>query len=447
MNKIIVTFLFLFLTFTWRQIAPKDVRDKVMPWVFACMIAYITCSTFMPGIFHALMGLTNYIFFAITCNGFDSGQRNKNDAWGMFMVFWGYMVVSAFWGLDSINAFFVWMNVCFTTFCCGYYVALWVLKTEGGLRKLLAPIVGVAGITVLAYYRHGGMIQLDVGMERGIVDLDTLAEGTRVNENGIAVHMILLLTFLSVAILRIRTAGKDKIIKMVAAVISIPVAILMIRTGSRGGTICLLPIILYFLYSQRHRVKKVTQIATIIMILIAIAFGTRIVMKDADVLRAFSLNTSSSQSGVYASNVDQITTGRFSMWERVVHDMTAGEMLAGQGLFTYDLTTGRAIIGNAHSMYMTVFYNSGFIGIILMLSALVLFIRQGFRLGDRGRLGLLFIGVWLMHGIGESWGMTGGGTAILAGFGMGLLSHCQVSNSEFYEMPLAVPGFGAYRWS
>ena len=39
----------------------------------------------------------------------------------------------------------------------------------------------------------------------------------------------------------------------------------------------------------------------------------------------------------------------------------------------------------------------------------------GLKMGDRGRMGLLFLGTWLMTGIGESWGMGGGAIAIIGG--------------------------------
>lgn len=89
----------------------------------------------------------------------------------------------------------------------------------------------------------------------------------------------------------------------------------------------------------------------------------------------------------------------------------------------------RPVAINYHSMLVTIFIRTGYIGSLLYLIFFIKLIRQALRCGDRGKMALLLLGCWLLPGLGESWPM-GGGLAILAGFGMGLVSNRPVTNSE-----------------
>ena len=103
--------------------------------------------------------------------------------------------------------------------------------------------------------------------------------------------------------------------------------------------------------------------------------------------------------------------------------------------YTFDKETGtyvrviRPVSINYHSMLVTIFIRTGYVGSLLYLIFFIKLIRQALRSGDRGKIALLLLGCWLLPGLGESWPM-GGGLAILAGFAMGLVSNRPVTNPE-----------------
>lgn len=430
MSQYLVLCLFFALTFAWHQCVPMKVRDRIVPWAFALMMCNVCCSTFYGGGMHAILGIFNYALFAIVCDGFGYGRRNQNPTWIAVVALWVYMIFSSIYGKYCIDGFAYWLNTFLTSFCPGYFLALWLLRTPGGLRRLSLPMVLLSFLTVILYARHGGMTQVEAGVNRAAFDMETMAEDVVFNLNAVAIYMILLLVFMTIIYMRTPLTRRENIIKYAALGVAVPLTLIMIRAGSRAGALCLAPICLYFLFSTGNGKKKVKRILLFIVGTLIVIVGVRYMMKGADYLRAFSMKNDAGE-GYYGSFADQMTTGRTTMWLNHLESMTTGQLLAGHGLVERNEITGRVTPGNAHSMYMTVMYNSGVLGISLMIILIVMAMRESRRIGDRGRMALMFIGVWLIHGIGESWGMTGGGTAILGGIGFGLLSRCQIRNFEF----------------
>lgn len=430
MNQYITIFLFLSLTFAWHYLVPRSVHDKVLPWAFAALMCNICCSTFLSGFFHAILGLLNYTLFAIICDGFSLEYRNQNPSWKAFMFFWAYMVASSLWGDYRVSGIAYWLNILFTSFCIGYSVALWLLRTPWGLRKLSLPMILLSFLAVVLYAKHGGLNQIEAGAGRAAFDAETLGEDIVFNENSIAIYMVMLLVFMEIAYMRTALSKKERILKFAALGVAVPLALILIRAGSRGGALCLLPMTLYFLFSTGNQTKRRTRIALFVVGVLVIAVGVSYTMKGAHSIRAFSLRGEDSEAS-YLTDADQLTTGRVSMWERNISMMTDIQMVFGRGLWTISDKTNRVTAGNAHCMYMTILYNSGYVGVALFLIVLCLIISESKRLGDRGRMAGVFFGIWMLHGVGESWGMIGGGTAILGGIGFGLLSRCQIRNPEF----------------
>ena len=129
------------------------------------------------------------------------------------------------------------------------------------------------------------------------------------------------------------------------------------------------------------------------------------------------------------------------MYQMNLATMSATEKLFGKGGMNSLYTSrGERITrfrgANAHSIYMTIFYRTGFMGIMLFAIFVFVFFAQAKRMGFRGNMAKFFMLCFLLTGVGESWGMNGGATAILAGFAMGLLSRRPATNSEFHEMPM-----------
>ena len=128
------------------------------------------------------------------------------------------------------------------------------------------------------------------------------------------------------------------------------------------------------------------------------------------------------------------------MYLNNIEQMTFIEILFGKGgvnsLYSHKgdrIVRFRGV--NAHSIYVTIFYRSGILGVMLFVVFLFVFWAQAKRLGYRGHMAKFLLLVWLLTGVGESWGMNGGATAVLAGFAIGLLSRRPATNSEFGELP------------
>ena len=432
MSKATVFVLFLIITFVWRFSASKEVKDKIYPFAFAGVFINVVCAPFMPAVIHGIFGVLNYVLFAILCDGFALNDKVDNPSWRAFTVFLGYVVFSSLWGVQKAQGVFLWLNALVCSYGCGYFAALWILRTEGGMRRILTAMVYVAGITVIAYIRHGGLTQLDMFDARGGIDMDTVAEGMKFNVNAVAAHMVLLLVFLVLAIFGIVANRMSRHIKIAAIVLAVIAAITMVRSGSRSGGICLLPIIIYVLGTLKEKRAKVSTALVSMVLLAGVVVGLRSVMGGTGSLRAFSIIDKESNAS-FETEMEAITTGRVTLWQSLAEGMTTREKVFGRGLFLIDEKTGKGSVNNAHSIFVTIYLNSGIVGLALLLVAVSKCIVEGFRFGARGRMSLLLTGVWLLHGLGESWGMTGGAIAILAGMGIGLLSHCQIGNSEFLQ--------------
>lgn len=430
MNQFIVIIIFLAATFSWRRFVPNHVRNKVVPWAFALMICNICCSTFYSGGVHGILGLLNYILFAILCDGLGMGYKNYNPAWRAMVVFWTYMIFSSTWGRYVLDGYSYWVLCFVSSFCVGYFVSFWFLRTPGGLHKVSFQIVILSILVVFIYVRHGALTAEDVST-RLEFDVDLLAEGVRFNQNAVAMYMILLMSFVVVSYMRTTISRKDMAVKLIALGVMVPLTLLLLRSGSRGGALCLVPIALYSLSSTGNTLKNVKRIAWLLAGTALIIILVMRTFKDQDKIRAFSLSGDDNVN--YYTQGDQITSGRLSMWQRNIESMEPWQIVIGRGLSSCNEETGRVTAGNAHSIYMTVFYNSGIIGLFLMFVSICLFLREAHRSGDRGRLAKMFVFIWLIHGIGESWGMVGGGMAILAGIGFGLVSRCRITNYEFID--------------
>ena len=432
----------ILLTFFWRNLAPARVRSVAVPWAFAILIMNVACASFYWGPIRAAYVLMNYSAYIIMLDGFDFDRKRNNPAWTAFLVFWGYMIISGLFGYYKLGAMFYWTNIFLTTFCCGYFTARWVLRNENGLGKLLFSMACVSCITMFLYAKHGSFSAIEVGTEgRAGFDMDTLAEGVKSNVNYTAMVMLNFIPFLIIGLLRTIREKKDRLVKWMSAGALLLSGLVLVRTGARNGAVGLLPSVWYFLFSTTNRVKRRKRIGIFIMVTIVFVPSVIITMKGAESIRFVRLSGMGERFG--GTKSDDITSGRMSMWMNNLKDMTPIQIMVGHGLFKNGKSEeGKLTAGNAHSIYMTVLYNSGIVGLLLLVIFFSISFRRGMKMGDRGRIALLMIGTWLFVGTGESWGMIGGATALLGGFGIGLLSHRVAENSEFGERDVYLPVWG-----
>lgn len=433
--KLHIAFLSLMvLTFIWRNSVPLSFRRHAVPWAFSVLIMNAACASFYWGPMRVAYAAVNYASYVIMLDGFDYGQRRENPAWTAFLVFWGYITLSSLYGANKFDAIFYWTNNFLTTFCCGYFTARWVARTENGLGKLLFSMACVSCITMLLYARHGSLAAIDSGSaSRAGFDMDALGEDVESNVNYTALVMLTLIPYLLVGLLRSTHSVRSRLTKWMSLISLILAGLILVRTGARNGAVGLLPSLWYFLFSTTNRVKRKKRICLFVLVSVIFLPAVFVVMKGAESIRFLDIGTES--QSFYETKEDAITSGRVSMWKNHIESMSILEIIWGRGMRKYDRNqlTNRVSPGNAHSMYMTIFYNSGIVGLFLFLIFLMCALRYGMKMGDRGRMALLFIGTWFFSGAAESWGMTGGTTATVCGFGIGLLSHRVAGNREFEE--------------
>ena len=446
MNQSLVVVFFVILALLWGMLVPLRIRNKIMPWALCLLLFNGACSAVMTGLLRAFYAIGNYSSFAILNNGYDVGRLNRNLTWRCFLVFWAYMVLSCFLGSYVYEGVFFWFNVLFTSFSVGYFLSTWVMRTEGALGKLLWSVTLISCFIMLVYLQKGGLAVVEttnpLNMEsaRAGLNEDYLADELAQNVNSVALQMLCLIPWLLVAMLFDVRSRHRKFLRVIAGICLVLAGIVLVRTGARNGAVGLLPSIWYFLFSATKSLERWKRFAAFALLSVVFCVAVAFVMRDAP-LRFINFFVEQETSG-YRTTEDAITSGRVGMWQRQWEMMSPVQKIFGRGMATYDVSaqTGRVHAGNAHSMFMTVFYNSGFVGIALFAVVVFLCVKHGFKCGDRGRIALLFIGTWFFSGAGESWGMIGGTTALLAGFGMGLLiDKRQITNSEFLRARSVLP--------
>ena len=227
-----------------------------------------------------------------------------------------------------------------------------------------------------------------------------------------------------------------RITKAVALVAIILMTLLLVRSGSRAGGIGLLPCCLYFIYSTKDRVRKMQRIFLFAISILLIGIGVLVSMQGVDRLRAFDLKNEELVS-VYGDgfSLDRISSGRMQIYENLIAEMSPLQLIFGRGLVrsVYDKGSdveGKVAGNNDHSSFVSIFLRGGVVGSVLFLFFIMTYIKRSMLLGDRGRLALFFLGIWIAYNIGESWGINGGRISILLGMGIGLLTNQPILNSE-----------------
>lgn len=418
--------------------------EKQKKWLIPICVCYsyglMASAGSIDGFAHFLFTTLNFVIVMVLCNGFPRDGWKRNPTWSAFLVFWFYMFAVVFTGYFPIEGACRYINEIVTSFCSGYFLALWMCKGEGNYKRVLIFVLLAAWFVIAYSVKHGGLnSELLDGAGRAALDVDTLVEGVRQNVNHTALELSCFFPFLLIMIFRPSRTTIDFFLRLLSACAMILMTVMLIRTGARNGALIFLPCSWYFLFSSKRKGRMVGRLVIGCIILLCIIIGISFAMRRADSLRAFDY---SSNFGAYDTRGDAVTSGRVSMYLNNYEKMTTIEKIFGKGftmskdLWSFNKRTGlyerarRPGSGNAHSMYVTVFYRSGFVGLGLFLIFLIKAIRHGLQHGDRGRDGILFLGVWMMTGVGESWGMLGGHTAILAGIAMGLLTNNLVTNPE-----------------
>lgn len=427
----LLTIALISFTILWRQVANERLRSILMPWAVAVLMMNVTSASFYWGWLHALLALTNYAAWIICLDGFAYGTRSNNRVWQVFILFWGYLMLSSFMGSHPFQGVATLLNAFISSFCVGYYIALWTCKTEGGLRRLNITVTCASVIIGYLYIKHGAFASMDKLQEtRAVFDATTFEDKDMVvSVNYTALAMCSVLPFLLVASMAISRDRVQKIFKWVALGAMVLCLTVLIKTGARNGGLALLPLGWYLLFSTKNKLKKRSRRFLVIAVVILCAVFAMRIMRGTEGVRALRFfSTGGGERGV---TLNEISSGRIQWWIDEYNSMTPVQVLLGRGFVKESLNErGRAELFNYHSIYVLVFLHSGLVGIFLMVIALGTFFVVACRKGDRGRMAIMFLSVWALTGVGEAAGVRGGVTAILAGFAMGLCSDNPVRNTE-----------------
>ena len=426
-----LTIALIACTIIWRYIATDKLRNMLMPWALAVVILNATCAQFYFGALHAMLALLNYSAWIICIDGFNCGRYSRNRIWSVFLMFWGYMMISSFMGYHAFQGMASFLNALIVSFCVGYYLSVLVCRIEGGVSRVNLAITCASLIIGYLYMKYGAFTSMEVLQESRVVfDEERFLRDDMVNNvNRTALCMCAVLPFLLVAAFGIAFTRVQRIIKWFSIAGFVLCLVTLIKTGARNGGVALIPMGLYLLSSTRNRSKRWKKYLLIGCTFITCVVGVRYVMRGSENIRA--LEFFSSDGGIGMKSLDEISSGRIGWWVAEFNSMTTTEVFLGRGFEKSALNErGRAMLMNYHSIYMFVFLHGGLVGLFLMMFFFGVFWVVAHRKGERGKMAMMFMGVWALGGIGEAAGITGGVTGILAGFAMGLCSDNPIKNTE-----------------
>lgn len=421
MNQFIVVCMTIVLSLSWRMLAPKKLRDFMMPWTFAYLFFNFSCICFMPGMYHTVVAITNYLATAILVDGFATGDKHRNGSWGAFLCFWAYMIFSCIYGYHKFMGMVFWINAFLVSYGSGYYFSRWLVNNPHGMKKLQIAFIFFTCVMACLYISHGGVAAVDE-TGRATLDLETMHADAIVNENHTAMMMLAFIPFLIVFLFADIRMMNEKLCKVIVFCGLVFCGVVLFRTGSRNGAVGLLPSLWYVLFSTTNKMKRKKRILLFVIATIVFVPIMLHTMRGAGRLRIFDFSGAELER-TSMEKADMVSSGRWTMWKMHVDNMSALDCIIGRGIEKkhYIASRGQATVGNAHSAFMTVFYNSGFVGLLLLFAFLMHSLFLGLSMGDRGRIALLMIGTWLLCGVGESLPIQGGTPGVLAGLGMGLL--------------------------
>lgn len=414
-------------------------KEIAIPLALSYMMFIYVVGQTTFGSVHFVTMVLKFIAVAVMCNGLPIKDFGRNPAWKSFMIFCVYMYVVAFFGYYVGEASYRYLNAWLFSFASGYFVVMWATKKDGRWRRLLIGVLVAASLVTFYYLRHGGLSAANVAASgRATMDIDsfgTLSEDYSVNENFMALCIASFLPFLLIIFLRARSYFIPKYLAIVAFVVFVCLSLMLIRTGSRNGALALIVCGWFVMTSSHGIVGKIRNIVLGAICVAGLIYGAAVTMENTDTLRAFQY-TATGQSG--RDRLDEISSGRIGMYIDWYDQMSPLQVCFGSG-YTILRTArtrsdfdakGRIGMANYHSLFMGVFYHTGIVGSILFVIFVVRSLILCRRLGERGRMALLFIGTWLITGVGETAGLNGALIGVLGGIGMGLLTQQKINCTE-----------------
>lgn len=349
--------------------------------------------------------------------GFVLGPWRRNPIVPWFFAFWCYFEFAVVFGEAPFYAFYFYLKT-LEVVAIGYYAGVWAVTTPDGVRRLLKWGSAGAAVVAFVWITKGGLLNessMDMRQGRAGVDVEMFDAETvnllfNVNGIGLVLSAAVIYPFLF-------AFQKAKLWMRLAAMgVAFVLTVLVIRTGARNSALVVVPMAWYMLCAKTSLATWKKALAVVVLLG---GMGAYLVHMEKDVgkIRAFDIFEKGKGDDAGSGRI-----GAFKVWV----DEMGGCYVMGAGA-KYDHSMERMAVGNMHSVYMQVFYQSGIVGSVLLLLFVLAFVSRCLtsRQNPYRHMALALLGVWLMTGVGESANINGGsGRALVAlGLAMALLSN------------------------
>lgn len=426
----------LVLALVFGQAVPQRVRDKWLPMVFA----FVLWSDATGRLFSA-NGISYYASFFVTFIGYAfllSDLRllelRRNSVWLAFAVFFGWFMVAAIFGEKTVlGEKFACIQL--RTVLCGLAMAAWALRAPGNMERLIRWATFAATFSALQFAKYGSWNAAQLADEGGRLVIDSETTGISTNVNRIALIATAILGFPVAYLLHRWNWKKENLVKGVAVVSLLVISLVIIKTGSRNGGLALLAVVGYFLFG-RTNIKNYQKVLILAAASVAMFVAIHKFIGNIE-MRTFQFVTQEeSARGTYG-------TGRLEFYKSIYDGMTPIQKLIGAGVpAEFLVEVGGWHIANRHSMYMQIFNQSGYVGILLLfvLSIRIYLIsRKG---GSVGAMGLFFFAIWMLTGVGEASNMIAGIGNYGLGIGIALCGGARYYNRQLQQWQWQWRGWG-----
>lgn len=409
-NSLVGIILTLILAIVFGYGINPNIKDKVLPWVFAFVLwSDATGRFFMfSTVVYYFTFILTFIGYAFLLSNLRLRELHQNEVWACFFVFIAWYALAAVWG-DMVSLAEKTILVQMRIVLCGFAVGSWALRAPGNMEKLMRFAVLAVAISALQFSKYGSWSVADFAQAGGRHVLDSELDVGGTNVNVISLVATAIIVYPSLYLMHRWNYKSEKIVKIVAFAAICVLGLVTIKTGSRNGGLALLALATYFV-TGRTNMKKAHKILVLVAVSAIALFAIVRFVGDVEMRSFLFVSQEEKERGAYGS-------GRLDFYISIYNQMTPEQRIIGAGAPVELLPTmGIWHIANRHSMYMQVFNQAGYVGVFFMLLFFIricLLARKG---GSVGAMGLLLFGVWALTGVGEAANMIAG----LANYDLGV---------------------------
>lgn len=404
-NPLVRLVLIYFLSVFFHFIIPKRLKEYAIPFAFALIIVEQNVMPFFGGGAHFLFVAIYWISIAIVLDGVKFRDLGENKVFLSFCIFWIYYIITGFWSDNNrYYAIMYLLNTLIELLLVGYFAGIWVMRTQGGLYRLVKYTMILSIFTFLTYVKFGFAGAVD-NAGRAMLSEEIVAQGLGHNVNDIGLAIVPIMAFAFVAAFDTRLMKPAKWFTLFSFFVLLCSAYFVMRTGSRNAALAYLPCAMYMLSKLKERGRDSVRIVAF-MTIMAFAVVAYKFAHSANALRVFDYFGGT--SNVSNINLDDVSSGRISIFMNYLRDMSGIDYLIGKGPYVYVNIEGAKMVGGAMSVYVTLVRDVGAIGLFLLLVHFCVVLCWTRRNKLLGQIVLLIFLCWALTGIAEQVGIVRG---------------------------------------